>query len=118
MLNQFSDVLKVLLQVAQIITILWAVYKFTRKPHDTLADEVNKLKTENTEIKVEIKEIQKSLDASFEKHREQEKTNNVFKKVMLLFANFETAFCLHTDYHDTEDLIEIKKELQDYLTGK
>lgn len=118
MLNQFSDVLKVLLQVAQIVTILWAVYKFTRKPHDTLKDEVDKLKSENTEIKVELKDIHKSLDASFEKHREQDRTNTVFKKVMLLFANFEIAFCMHTDYQDTSDLMKAKEELNDYLTGK
>ena len=41
MLNTFSDILKVLLQVAQVVALIYAGYKFTRKPHDTL-DEKHK----------------------------------------------------------------------------
>jgi len=118
MLNQFSDWLKVLLQVANIVIIGYGLYRFLNKPHDTLSDEVKQLKAKTIELELELKELKQSVDTSFEKHREQDKTNAVFKSVMLSFVNYEIAFCLHTDYKDTTDLLNAKKELQDYLSGK
>lgn len=118
MIEKMQMILTLIISLANLCVLMYGLYKFTKKPHDTLRDEVDKLKSENTEIKVELKDIHKSLDASFEKHRDQDKTNAVFKKVMLLFANFEIAFCLHTDYKDTSDLMKAKEELNDYLTGK
>lgn len=118
MLNQFSDWLKIILQIANMVIIGYGLYRFLHKPHDTLADEVKQLKAKTIELELEQKELKQSINASFEKHRKQDKTNAVFKSVMLSFVNYEIAFCLHTDYKDTTDLLNAKKELQDYLSGK
>lgn len=106
------------LAFCNMIIIVYGGYKFLNKPHDTLSDEVKQLNTKIIEQNLEIKELKRSLDSCFEKHREQDKTNAVFKKIMLLFANFEIAFCQHTNYVYTDDLIKAQNELQDYLAGK
>lgn len=115
MLSQISNGLGLFLQIAQVATILFAVYKFTRKPHDTLSDKYEDLCKRVDKIELLLAEIKKSLDASHEKHRQQDKTNATFKTVMLAFVDFEIAYCLHTNYEFTDDLVRAKKELQDYL---
>ena len=54
-MNELSEVLKVFLQIAQVITILFAVYKFTRKPHDTLEQKHEALEKRVDEHDVKIK---------------------------------------------------------------
>ena len=118
MLAEVKDFLQVAIQIATIVTILYGLYKFTRKPHDTLDQKYESLKTQVDEQGLILKEQRKSLDASHEKHRQQEDTNATFKSVMLAFINFEIAYCRNTGYEDNQDLLDAKKELSEYLTGK
>lgn len=97
--------------------MVYVFVKFLNKPHDSLADEVKKLKEELVRLNVTIERMQKSLDLSHEKHREQDKTNKVFKRVFLLLANFEVAYCQETGFKHTDDLKAAKKELEEYLTS-
>lgn len=116
--QNLSDFLKVFLQVAQVVTILYAVYKFTRKPHDSLESKHDELKKRVDEHDLKLKEIDNSLHKGNDIFRDQEKTNATFKSVMLAFVDFEIAYCLHTNYEFTDDLMKAKKELQDYVSGK
>ena len=118
MLAEVKDFLQVAIQIATIVTILYGLYKFTRKPHDTLDQKYESLKTQVDEQGLILKEQRKALDASHEKHRQQEDTNATFKSVMLAFINFEIAYCRNTGYEDNQDLLDAKKELSEYLTGK
>ncbi len=118
MISELKDITGLILQCINLLIICYGGYKFLNKPHDTLADEVKAIKEKQVAQGVEIKEIKKSIDASFEKHREQEKTNAVFKRVFMLLANFEVAFCMQTGYEHTEDLVKAKDELDEYLAGK
>lgn len=106
------------LAFGNIVIMLYALKTFLAKPHDTLADEIKKLKEEVAKLNVTIERMQKSLDASHEKHREQDRTNKVFKRVFILLANFEVAYCQETGFEHTEDLKAAKKELEEYLTGE
>lgn len=117
-MSEFSEILKIVLQIANVVIIGYGLYRFLNKPHDTLADEVKEIKEMLIEQKTEIKEVKKSLDSSHEKHREQAKVNATFKSVMLSFVHFEIGYCLHTGYDHQEDLLQAKKELEEYLTGK
>lgn len=116
-LNSFSEILKVLLQIANVVVLGYALYKFLNKPHDSLADEVKKLKEEITKLNLTIEKMQQSLDASHSKHREQDRTNKAFKRVFILLANFEVRYCQETGFEHTDDLIQAKKELDEYLAG-
>ena len=117
MFTSLLPYLQTLLAIGNLVIMLWALKTFLSKPHDSLADEVKKLREEIVQLKVTIKEMQKSLDSSHEKHREQDKTNKVFKRVFILMANFEVAYCQETGFEHTEDLKEAKKELEGYLAG-
>ena len=117
-MNELSEVLKVFLQIAQVITILFAVYKFTRKPHDTLEQKHEALEKRVDEHDVKIKEVEQSLKQGNDKFRKQEETNATFRSVMLSFINFELAYCSSTGYEDNQDLLDAKRELNEYLTGK
>lgn len=118
MISELKDITGLVLQCLNLLIIAYGGYKFLNRPHDTLADEVKSIKEKQVAQEVEIKEVKKSIDASFEKHREQEKTNAVFKRVFMLLANFEVAFCMQTGYEHTEDLVKAKDELDEYLAGK
>ena len=117
-MNEISEYLKVFLQIAQVVTILFAVYKFTRKPHDTLEEKHKALEKRVDEHDVKIKEVETSLKQGNDKFRKQEETNATFKSVMLSFVNFELAYCSNTGYEDNQDLLDAKRELNEYLTGK
>lgn len=117
-MDQVSEYLKVFLQIAQVVTILFAVYKFTRKPHDTLEEKHKALEKRVDEHDVKIKEVETSLKQGNDKFRKQEETNATFKSVMLSFVNFELAYCSNTGYEDNQDLLDAKRELNEYLTGK
>lgn len=67
---------------------------------------------------IEIGDIKQALKLGNDRFREQEETAATFKSVMLSFVNFEIAYCLHTGYEHTEDLMEAKRELESYLAGK
>lgn len=118
MIANIKDWLQVILQILNLVIICYGGYKFLNKPHDSLADEVKKLKEEIVKLNLTIKDMQKSLDSSHEKHRVQDRTNKVFKRVFILLANFEVAYCQETGYLHTEDLKEAKKELEEYLAGE
>ena len=118
MVKQISDNLGLILQIANLVVIAYGLYRFLHKPHDTLADEVKQLKEHQIAQDLAIKELNSSINGCFDRHREQEKTNAVFKHVFLLLANFEVAFCRHTGYEDTDDLVKAQDELQNYLAGK
>ena len=117
-MNELSDILKVILQVAQVVALLYAGYKFTRKPHDTLEMRHDALEKRVDEHDLKIKEVEQSLKQGNDKFRKQEETNATFKSVMLSFINFELAYCANTGYEDDQDLLDAKRELNEYLTGK
>jgi hypothetical protein len=118
MMEVISKSMSLILQFANMVIIGYALYKFLNKPHDSLEAKHEELKKRVDEHDIKFKEVEESLHHGNDRFREQEETNAVFKSVMLSFVNFEIAFCLHTDYKDTADLIEAKKELNDYLAKK
>lgn len=117
-LQSFSEYLKICLQIANIIVLGYALYKFLNRPHDSLESKHEELKKRVDEHDVKIKDVEESLHHGNDKFRELNKTNATFKSVMLAFIDFEIAYCLHTNYEFTEDLMKAKKELQDYVSGK
>lgn len=117
MITALLPYLQTFLAFGNLIIMLWALKTFLSKPHDSLSDEIKRLKDEIAKLNLTIENMQKSLDASHEKHREQDRTNKVFKRVFILLANFEVAYCQETGFGHTEDLKEAKRELEDYLAG-
>lgn len=118
MIAEIKDILSIIISLATIATLLYTLYKFTRKPHDTLEEKHEELVKRVDKHDAKIEDIEESLLKGNDKFREQEETNATFKSVMLSFINFEIAYCIHTGYEHTEDLLIAKKELETYLSGK
>ena len=98
--------------------MLYTFKKFLNQPRDTLEKRL-------TSLELEVKETKQSLlqgNDRFRDHEEQFKkqrrTNASFKTIMLAFVNFEIAYCMHTDYKYTDELLKAKSELEKYLTDK
>lgn len=117
-LNGFSELLKVLLQIANIVVLGYALYKFLNKPHDSLETKHEELKKRVDEHDVKLKEVEESLHHGNDKFRAQKDLNEVFINCMLAFIDFERAYCTHTGYEDTEDLDRARETLQKYLARK
>ena len=117
-MQEFSEILKILLQVANVAIIGYGLYKFLNRPHDTLETKHDELVKRVDKHDARLDDIEESLLKGNDKFREQEETNATFKSVMLSFINYEIAYCIHTGYEHTDDLITAKKELESYLAGK
>ena len=116
--QEFSEILKILLQIANVVIIGYGLYKFLHKPHDTLEEKHEALEKRVDEHDVILKRHEESMHQGNDRFREQDETNATFKSVMLAFVNFEIAYCRNTGYEDNQDLLDAKKELSEYLTGK
>lgn len=69
-------------------------------------------------LEIEVKEIKASLLQGNDRFREQEDTNEVMQTCMLALIDFELAYCIHTDYGDTEDLQNAKNILRKHLARR
>lgn len=110
--------LQTFLAVGNLCIMLYALKTFLNKPHNTLEEQLKLLEKRIDAIDIMLKDIQKSLDSSHEKHRQQKDTNEVFITSMLAFIDFEIAFCRHTGYEYTDDLDKAKETLQKHLVCK
>ena len=104
-------VLQMVLAFGNICVLGYALLKFLNKPHSTLEDRVNA-------HDVEIREIKDSLKQGNDRFREQEDTNEVMQICMLALIDFELAYCSHTDYQYTDDLVKAKDALRKHLARK
>lgn len=117
-LNAFSELLKVLLQIANVVVLGYALYKFLNKPHNTLETKVEELVKRIDEHDLKLKEVNESLHHGNDKFRKQDELNEVFINCMLAFIDFEMAYCSATEYKDTEDLETAKNTLRKYLARR
>ena len=115
-MQNITSYMQLILSFGNICILLYALYKFLNKPHNSLEQRV-------TTLEVETKDIKSSLLAGNDRFREQDDVNNeqaeaneAFAMCMLSFIDFELAFCTHTNYMDTEDLHKAKETLRKYLS--
>lgn len=118
MIGEIKDILSIVISCATIITLFYTLYKFSRKPHDSLEQRHDELEKKVEKHDLRLDDIEESLLKGNDRFREQEETNATFKSVMLAFVNFEIAYCRNTGYEDNQDLLDAKIELSEYLTGK
>ena len=118
MLQEWKDITGLLLQLINLIVLIYGGYKFFSKPHDTLAQKHEELVKRVDKQDIRLDDIEESLLKGNDRFRNQEETNATFKSVMLSFVNFEIAYCFHTGYEHKEELIKAKDELENYLSGK
>ena len=111
MIQAILPILQTILTSANICVLGYALFKFLNRPHNTLEEKVK-------EHDVKIKEIETSLLQGNDRFRNQDSTNEVMQSCMLALIDFELAYCIHTSYEDTEDLMRAKNELRAHLARK
>ncbi len=96
----------------------------------TILNIYDKLTTIKKNADAPFKELEKRVSALEVKQQENEtkflrgndnfrnqiEFNKMFMEVQLAFVDFEIAFCHHTNYTDTADLMKAKDNLQKALT--
>ncbi len=70
-----------------------------------------------TALEVKQNENEDRFKRGNDHFRNQSEFNKMFMQVQLAFVDFEMAFCQHTNYTDTGDLIKAKNNLQTALTN-
>ena len=107
----FSDFLKVVLQICQVVALFYAGYKFTRKPHDTLENRVSALEEKNKDMELEL--LKKD-----ERIRELEELCGVIIRSVIALIEFEMQYCL-TEHKDMSDgLKKAKEDLHNFLSDR
>ncbi len=110
-LDAFSEILKVVLQIANVVVLGYALYKFLNKPH-------NNLETRVATLELEFKETKQSLHQGNDRFREQESTNEVLIHSVLALIEFEIQYCLIEHKEMSRDLEKAKEDLHSYLARK
>ncbi len=110
-LNGFSEILKVVLQIANIAVLGYALYKFLNKPHNSLEARVDKCEQD-------IKDIKQSLFRGDGKFQEQERALRVLVRATMALIEFEIQYCL-TEHKDMSKGLERAKEaLDEFIAEK
>lgn len=118
MVQNILPYLQTLLAIGNLTIMIWALKTFLTKPQTTLGEQMKVLEKRMDAQDILLKDMQKSLDTSHEKHREQHETNEVFITTILAFIDFEIAFCQETKYANIKDLVKAKETLQRHLARK
>ena len=69
--NALSEFLKIVLQLANVVVLGYAAYKFFNRPHDTLETKVEEIKKRVDEHDVKFKEVEESLHQGNDRFRKQ-----------------------------------------------
>ena len=101
MIKELLPVLQVILTTCNIMVLVYAGFRFIKRPHDSIEDRLT--------------ELEKVTQLHTGKIKKQEESSEVFINCMLAFIDFELAYCSHNDYQYTEDLKIAKETLRRYL---
>lgn len=110
-MEQFSEYMKVFLQIANIVIILYGGYKFLGKPHSSLEKRVATLEKDILEVKT-------SLARGNKRFIEQDMTNEVITQSVLALIEFEMEYCLKEHKEVSKSLELAKEKLHLYLAAK
>lgn len=108
MVSTISEILRLILTLANICVLLYCFYKFLGKPHDTLESRVNT-------IEVEITEIKRSLMQGNDRFREHARTIEMLIRATLALLEFEVHYCETEQKPISQNLEKAKNDLNDYF---
>ena len=110
-LDAFSEILKVVLQVANITVLGYALYKFLNKPHNSLEERV-------TKCEQDVKDIKQSLFRGDSKFQEHERALKVLVRATIALVEFEMQYCLTEHKEMSKGLEKAKEALDEFIAEK
>lgn len=118
MISEIKDILSIIISFATIITLSYTLYKFSRKPHDTLEERHDALEKRVDEHDVILKRHEESMHLGNDRFREQEDTNEVLIRSVFALLEFEVHYCETEQKPISKNLERAKDDLHDYLASK
>lgn len=120
MINIITQHMDVFLKLANIIAILYAAYKFSKRPQETLSERIDALeeKVEKLETEVDLrqKDFEQQLRRGNDKFRSINKILEVLLTCTLALINFEVHYCESEHKDISEDLEDARKVLNKVLS--
>ena len=110
--------LQIALAFCNLGIMLFALYKFLKKPHDTLLDRITKLEVKVDEISDSLKQGNDRFKDHEEKFEKQDQTNKVIIRSTLALIEFEIQYCLTEHKEPSKGLEKAKDDLNEYLSSK
>lgn len=98
-----------ILDFAEIVMLGYALYKFTRKPQDTLEKRI-------TTLEVKIEEHERKLRQGNDKFWTYGSVMETLVRCTLALMKFEVHYCESEHKEISEDLVTAEKELNECLT--
>lgn len=111
MIDIFQNGLDLILKIANVVILGYALYRFTKKPHDTLDQRV-------TALEVEVKNIKESLNHGQDKFRKHDESIKVLLHSTLALIEFEIQYCLIEHKEMSDSLKKAKEDLHNFLSEK
>lgn len=109
MIGTFSQYLDAIIKCANIIALMYALWRFTRKPHDTLEERVNALEVKQVEI-------EHKLMQGNDKFRSHGKILEILVTCTLALINFEVHYCETEHKEISQDLKDARQDLNKCLS--
>lgn len=103
--------LQMVLNLFNIIVLLYAFRLFLRKPRDTIEGRV-------LELEVKVKEIEQSLHQGNDRFKAQENTNEIILHSILALIEFEIQYCLVEKKPMSEELKKARADLNAFLSSR
>lgn len=110
MLQTLLQFVQLLLTTGNLCIMLFALYQFTRRPHQNLTDRVIVLEQL-------VKAIQESLARGNNRFNEIDRAINILTQNVLALVEFEIQYCLTENKEPSSELREAKHELNKYVSS-
>ena len=110
-LKDALTILQLIVTSGTFIGMIYALYKFTRRPQDALSDRV-------TTLEVKVGEVEDSLKMGNDKFRSQHEVNEVLLRSLLALIEFEIQYCITEKKPISDDLKKAKDDLHTFLSKR
>jgi hypothetical protein len=101
--------MKSIIDFAEIVMLIYALYKFTRKPTDSLDQRV-------TTLEVKLNEHERKLRQGNDKFWSYGNVMETLVRCTLALMKFEVHYCESEHKEISDDLVTAEKDLNDCLT--
>ena len=111
MIEKMQMILTLIISMANLCVLMYGLYKFTKKPHDTLEQRV-------TTLEVEVSNVKKTLNQGQDKFRAHDESIKVLIHSTLALIEFEIQYCLIEHKEMSESLKKAKEDLHNFLSDR